>query len=132
MITFLEQMDLYLASKNMIDDPRRNLIRAALIGPAKTAYRAAVAAGTIRTDNHVNEYADVRTWLLATYHTNDIKQGYKDQLSISHQTMDESPMTFYTRICNLIDLARYADTVKDQVAESAFMNRIFQEIKLEI
>ena len=44
----------------------------------------------------------------------------------------EDPLTFYTRIRYLIPLAGYADAVRDQVAETVFMNGVHKEIALAI
>ena len=50
----------------------------------------------------------------------------------SYQGLNESPQAFYTKIRHLIDLAQYADAVKDQVAETAFMNGLHQELVIQI
>ena len=81
-VTFLENFDLYCASKTLIEAARAGLITAAIIGPAKTAALAVTGAGlTIDTTNPGTILASTRAWLLAQYHTDDIKQGYKDQLN---------------------------------------------------
>src|SRR5213080_1888505 len=61
-----------------------------------------------------------------------MKQSLKDQITGSYQGITESPMAFYTRIRHLIELAGYADSVKDQVAETTFLNGINREIALNI
>src|SRR3954468_45995 len=50
----------------------------------------------------------------------------------SYQGMDESPQAFYTKVRHLVDLAGYDNAVKDQVAETTFMNGIHQELRMQI
>ena len=61
-----------------------------------------------------------------------MKQSLRDQLLILHMQEGESPVTFYTKIRHMIDLAGYADAVKDQVAESAFINGLGHELSLTV
>ena len=132
-VTFLENFDLYCASKTLIKAARAGLITAAIIGPAKTAALAVTGAGlTIDTTNAGTILATTRAWLLAQYHTDDIKQGYKDQLNSLYQGMKESSNSFYMRIHHLVDLAGYAHTVKEQVAENAFINGLHLEIRVVV
>src|SRR4051794_27529826 len=61
-----------------------------------------------------------------------MRQGLKDQILASYQGLSESLQAFYTMIRYLIDLAGYDENVKDQVAETAFMNGLQKEITLVI
>src|SRR5439155_2043709 len=49
-----------------------------------------------------------------------------------YQEINESSQVFYTKIRHLIDLAGYVDTVKDQVAETAFMNGLAKELAIAV
>ena len=44
----------------------------------------------------------------------------------------QSPQAFYTKIRHLIDLVGYADAVKDQVAETTFINELAKELAITV
>ena len=70
--------------------------------------------------------------MITHYHTADVQQEIKDQLNAMFQELEEDPLTFYTRIRHMIFLAGYADAVRDQVAETTFMNGLHKEIAMAI
>ena len=134
-VTFLENFDLYCASKSLNAASRAGLITAAIIGPAKTAALAVSGDGgghAINTHDDATTLTTTRAWLLGNYHTEDIQQGYKDQLNSIFQGTKESPNAFYTRVRHLVDLAGYAVAVKDQVAENAWISGLHSEIRVMI
>lgn len=138
-IAFLEAFEGMVAIKGFDAVRQRLVLVAALRGPAKAAFQAAVntgAAAGIRPINAAGppvitaetHLEDCKAWLRNQYHTKDMCQGIKSQISTIYQGMNESPQAFYTKIRHLIDLANYADAVKDQVAETAFVNGLQREL----
>src|ERR1700748_2488147 len=108
------------------------------MGPAGSAHRriprAAAAPAIVGTAIDITDAATTWTttvdWLKAIYHNDTIQQMYKDQLISIFQGITESPNAFYTRIRHLVELAGYADGVRDQVLESALVNSLNQKIAL--
>ena len=49
-----------------------------------------------------------------------------------YQEINKSHQVFYTKIRHLIDLVGYADAVKDQVAETAFINGLAKELAIAV
>ena len=56
----------------------------------------------------------------------------KRSITEGYQEITKSSIAFYTRICYLIELAGYANGIKDQVAKTIFLNGINREIALNI
>src|SRR6201993_2161314 len=82
-VTFLENFELYAASKNLNEGARASLLMAAIIRPAKTAALAVAGDGAghrINTHDAATTLVTAQVWLHAEYQIDDIKQGYKDQL----------------------------------------------------
>src|SRR5207249_1038661 len=132
-ISFLEDFDLYAATKEYDDARQRIVLEAALKGPARALFRQRIADGTIAVGaNAAAHLTNCRLWLRQQFYTEDICQGLKDQLLGLYQGLNESPQAFYTKIQHLINLAQYADAVKDQVAKTAFMNGLHQELVIQI
>src|ERR1700681_4214258 len=80
-VTFLENFDLYCASKSLNAASRAGLITDAIIGPAKTAALAVSGDGVgyvINTHDDATTLTTTRAWLLGNCHTEDIQKGYKD------------------------------------------------------
>ena len=139
--TYIEQLTLYCASKSFNDAAKAALIKASVIGPAGAAATAATpvpaaqgggAGVNIDTTTPVTLWTSTIQWLEAIYHNDTVQQMYKDQLSSMYQGLTESPNAFYTRIRHLVDLGGYADALKDQISETAFINGLNHEISLAI
>ena len=97
-----------------------------LKGPAGAAFTsAAITTGDVNSPERYNTYT---VWLTTTYHTEELKQAIKDQLNTMVQKIEESPEEFYTKICYLINIAEYANTIKDQIAEQTFVRGVHREI----
>ena len=98
-IAFLEEFDLFAATKNLSAERQRAVLEAALRGPAKALFQQRIADGIIATGaGHPEHLANCKAWLRAQYHTEDMRQGLKDQLSETYQSINESPLAFYTTI----------------------------------
>ena len=132
-IIFLDDFELYAATKGFDDWRQRLVLEASLRGPAKNQFQNKIADGTItlgaNTAEHLN---NCKTWLRQEYHTEDIKQGIKDQLSATYQQMNESPREYYQRIRYLIDMAGIGDALKDYTAEQQLMNGLHKELSLQL
>jgi Zinc knuckle len=50
----------------------------------------------------------------------------------TYQGINESPLTFHTRIRHMVGLAGYDDAVKEQVIEQTFMNGIHKELAIQV
>ena len=112
---------------------------AVLRGPAKIAYDAAIADATIVAGaggtpeaNAATTLQNALTWIRNTYHTAEIQQSMKDQIPNMFQGMNESPLTFHTKLRHAVALAGYADGIRDQVTEQAFMAGIHRELALTV
>ena len=137
-IAFLEEFEGIAAIKGFDAVRSRQVLEAALRGPAKVNFQAAVAAGIAAGIRPINaagnitaemHLQDCKDWLRRQYHTEDMCRGIKNQISTIYQRIGEDPQGFYTRIRHLIDLAGYAEAVKDQVAETAFVNGLQRELQ---
>ena len=49
-----------------------------------------------------------------------------------YQGMNESPLTFYTKIRHTVGLVGYNAVLIDQVVEQTFMNRLYRELVLQV
>ena len=111
-------------------------MKACFRGPARTAVEAAITAGVgayrIADPVDAATVAAAKVWLQARYHTPEIQQELKDQLQVTVQEPGESPLTFYTRITDIVDNAGYGDGEKAQATDNAFMNGIQPNITLQI
>ena len=133
-ILFFEDFELYAAAKGLDAAAKLALLTASLRGPARTRYDTATRSGGAAAAgaDDAARYTTRKTWLMEQFHTADMKQGLRDQLTTACQRIDESPMSFYTRIRHMIDVAGYDAAVKDQVAETTFMKGVHQELSLAI
>ena len=133
-ITFFEDFELFVASKALTAPQRLYLFEAALRGPARAAYDQGVnGGGNAWGGNDENaQYTNRKAQMIALYHNANAQQEVKDQINALYQELEEDPLTFYTRIRHLLPLAGYADAVRDQVAETVFMNGLHKEIALAI
>src|SRR5690348_8219785 len=102
-ITFIDDFEQYVAARTLAPAAQLALIRASLRGPAKEAF--AGFAHTAAADQHDARVEEVKEWMRVTYHTDEVKQGLKDQLENLYQEPSETPRTFYNRIRYLISIA---------------------------
>ena len=131
-IKFKRQFELYAATKLYTIAQQRNIIRVALQGPASTAYETALADRTIDVTDDGTVMTTTKAWLLATYHTPEIQQANRDQLSTICQGINEDPATFNTRILDQITLTGYVPAIAQQLAETTFINGLYPEIAMQI
>ena len=135
-ITFIKDIGLYVTGKGANDRTEGRILRAALRGSASARFEAAISLtannGGIDPPTTDVTVAMAYAWLRATFHTPDIQQQLRDQLSSTVQQINQSPQEFYTRICEIIEIAGYDNAVKDQVAETAFMQGLHPEIALQL
>src|SRR4051794_29133499 len=136
-ISFLEDLELYVAARGLNGPARKNLLIACLRGPAKNAFTQAETDGVTRGGfdpgaDPVAYVNNAKVWLMKTYHTEDIRQGLKDQIATIFQGENESPAMFYNKIRHLIDLAGIPDNAKENTAENAFLNGINRELFMAI
>jgi deoxyuridine 5'-triphosphate nucleotidohydrolase len=140
-IAFIDQFQLFAAVKGFDADRQRTVLEVALHGPAQVAFRTAimnadippvVGPGPGALFTPAQHLEACFTWLRTQYHTEDMRQGIKDQIIMTFQGLTESPLAYYTKLRHLIDLAGYDPAVKDQVAEAAFMSGLQREIALHI
>src|SRR5665213_316562 len=87
MISFINNLNLYAAAQSMTPAQKGVLIQAALRGPAKVRFDAAIVATTIRPPIDAASITATITWLRTAYHTADIQQQLKDQLLVIVQEM---------------------------------------------
>src|SRR5207249_7557003 len=132
-IQFLEEFE-HFATIKAFDAMRQLLVlEGSLRGPAKALYQAKRADGTIIVGaNDGATLVNCMAWLRQQYHTEDMRQGLRDQITALYQEINESSQAFYMKIRHLIDLAGYADAVKDQVAEIAFMNGLAKDLAIAV
>ena len=122
-IQFIQKIQLYLSTKPDYTAAQQTvIIENALMGAARARYL--MAKPTLGARAGFPTVTEIYEWLRQTYHTADIRQSLKDQLLTLHQEEHESPVTFYTRVREMIDLAGYNDAVKDEIAENAFLSGI--------
>ena len=111
-------------------------MKACFRGPARTAVIAAITAGAgeggFDDPTDAATVAAAKVWLQTQYHTPEIQQELKDQLQVTVQEPGESPLTFYTRITDIVNNAGYGDGEKTQATDNAFMNGIQSDIALQI
>src|SRR4051812_39840868 len=134
-INFIEEFYTFCEIKGFNDERKMRLLPTLLRGAARTAFEEGKANGEV--PNPVSNTDGARLdviyeWLRSKYHTDNMKQSLKDQVTNSYQGMQESLMAFYTRIRHMIELAGYPNTVKDQVAETMFMGGVSREIATNI
>ena len=141
-IKFIEDLEIYNAIRQFTNIAKLNVLGVVLRGPAKIAYDAALVPGVpggivagAGADAQAiagGTYNNAIAYLRATYHTADIQQSLRDQLTTMYQGMNESPLTFYTKIRHAVGLAGYAAALIDQVVEQAFMNGLHKELALQV
>ena len=71
-------------------------------------------------------------WLRQQYHTEDMQQGLQDQITTLYQEINKSPQVFYMKIRYLINLVRYTNAIKDQVAKTAFINELAKKLAIVV
>ena len=81
------------------------VLGAVLRGPAKIAYEAALVGGTIVAEagagveaNATTTFNNALAWIMNIYHTADVQQNMRDQIPNMFQGMNESPLTYHTKI----------------------------------
>jgi hypothetical protein len=114
-IKYLQDFE-YLAAIKLLTLPQqRALIAASLQGPARAAYEAAVAIGAAGGGIEGNTddlfVASAKNWLRRIYHTQEIQNGIRDQISNMYQESNEDPVTFHTRILHALSMAEYPQAV---------------------
>ena len=67
------------------------ILRAYLRGNVKTKF----ARHTLTGDNAAAQVQNLKDWLKTKYHTEEVKQGIKDQLDNLAQQLNETPQGFY-------------------------------------
>ena len=82
-ISFINDLNLYTAARSMTPAQKGVLIQAALRGPAKVRFDAAIVATTIGPPVDAASITATIAWLRTAYHTADIQQQLKDQLLVT-------------------------------------------------
>ena len=132
-LQYLEEFEQYAAIKGFDTGRQRAVLEASLRGPAKAAFQEAVAQAisirpTMGTVTEAMHLQDCKDWLRQKYHTEDMRQSLRDQLTGLYQGLHQSPADFYTKICHIMDLADYPAAAREIIAENTFVNGLHREI----
>src|SRR3954471_15901273 len=126
-INFLDNIRLYLATKPDWDAVQKlTIVESALRGPALSQYRAA----TINNGDDDNAHLEnVYTWLKDTFFTAADRQSIRNQLFATYQYTNESPASFFSRLCHLMQHSGLEEPVVNANLMQAFQNGLHREVK---